>query len=159
MDYKQTIIENAWGGLNMDFGLLHVQLATPVMVAIIILVMIFTLNKLLFQPVLRTLDNRNKIVRESSNSTAKARAEMESLKKDYEVRLIESRRVIQDVFHQSYEEAQARHEELVHDAHVFSEAELERGRGTLQKETADAKAQLSALSDELALITANYLLN
>ena len=30
MDFKQTIIENAWGGFAVDYGLLHFQLATPI---------------------------------------------------------------------------------------------------------------------------------
>ena len=58
MDFKQAIIENAWGGFNMDYGLLHLQLATPLTVLAFILLMIFLLNKLFFQPVLRTLDQR-----------------------------------------------------------------------------------------------------
>ena len=29
MDFKQAIIENAWGGFSVDYGLLHLQLATP----------------------------------------------------------------------------------------------------------------------------------
>ena len=46
MDFKQAIIENAWGGFNMDYGLLHLQLATPLTVLAFILMMIFLLNKL-----------------------------------------------------------------------------------------------------------------
>ena len=53
MDFKQAIIDNAWGGISVDYGLLHLQLATPVVVLIILFIMIFTLNKLLFEPVLR----------------------------------------------------------------------------------------------------------
>jgi len=60
MDFKQAIIENAWGGISVDYGMLHLQLATPAAVLIIIFIMIFTLNKLLFQPIIRTLDNQSK---------------------------------------------------------------------------------------------------
>ena len=35
MDFKQAIIDNAWGGINMDYGLLHLQLATPVAVLVV----------------------------------------------------------------------------------------------------------------------------
>ena len=59
MDFKQAIIENAWGGFSVDYGLLHLQLATPFAVMIVLFIMIYALNKLLFQPVLRTLDNRS----------------------------------------------------------------------------------------------------
>ncbi len=65
MDFKQAIIENAWGGFNMDYGLLHLQLATPLTVLAFILLMIFLLNKLFFQPVLRTLDQRKENIQGS----------------------------------------------------------------------------------------------
>ena len=48
MDFKQAIIENAWWGVSIDYGMLHLQLATPTAVLIIILLMIVALNKLLF---------------------------------------------------------------------------------------------------------------
>ena len=40
MDFKQAIIENAWAGINIDYGMLHLQLATPTAVLVVILVMV-----------------------------------------------------------------------------------------------------------------------
>ena len=40
MDFKQAIIENAWGGFSVDYGLLHLQLATPFAVMIVLFIMI-----------------------------------------------------------------------------------------------------------------------
>ncbi len=68
MNFKQAVIENAWGGFSMDYGLLHLQLATPFAVLIVLFIMIYALNKLLFQPVLRTLDNRNQAIAKSQQS-------------------------------------------------------------------------------------------
>ena len=76
MDFKQAIIDNAWGGISVDYGMLHLQLATPVVVLIILFIMIFTLNKLLFQPVLRTLDNRNAVVEISQKSAIQVSEEV-----------------------------------------------------------------------------------
>ena len=87
MDFKQAIIDNAWGGFNMDYGLLHLQLATPTAVLIVLFIMIVTLNKLLFQPVLRTLDNRNEVIEKSQNRVIQVTEELEQLKEDFQQKL------------------------------------------------------------------------
>ncbi|HCV46262.1 MAG TPA: hypothetical protein DF909_09295, partial [Deltaproteobacteria bacterium] len=87
MDFKQAIIDNAWGGINMDYGLLHLQLATPTAVLIVLFIMIVTLNKLLFQPVLRTLDNRNEVIEKSQNRVIQVNEELERLKEDFQQKL------------------------------------------------------------------------
>ncbi len=83
MDFKQAIIDNAWGGISVDYGMLHLQLATPVVVLIILFIMIFTLNKLLFQPVLRTLDNRSAVIEKSQKRAIQVSEEVEHLKQDF----------------------------------------------------------------------------
>ena len=87
MDFKQAIIENAWGGFSVDYGLLHLQLATPFAVMIVLLIMIYALNKLLFQPVLRTLDNRNDAIDKSQQSVIQVSEEVERLKLEFQQKL------------------------------------------------------------------------
>jgi len=90
MDFKQAIIENAWGGISVDYGMLHLQLATPAAVLIIIFIMIFTLNKLLFQPIIRTLDNRKEVIVKSQKRVGQVEGEVERLKQDFQQKLNES---------------------------------------------------------------------
>ena len=87
MDFKQAIIENAWGGFSVDYGLLHLQLATPFAVIIVLFIMIYALNKLLFQPVLRTLDNRSDAITKSQQSVIQVSEEVESLKQEFQQKL------------------------------------------------------------------------
>ena len=84
MDFKQAIIDNAWGGFSMDYGLLHLQLATPTAVLIILFVMIVTLNKLLFQPVLRTLDNRKEVISKCQKRVIQVNEELGKLEQDFQ---------------------------------------------------------------------------
>ena len=91
MDFKQAIIENAWGGISVDYGMLHLQLATPAAVLIIIFIMIFTLNKLLFQPIIRTLDNRKEVIVKSQKRVGQVEGEVERLKQDFQQKLNEVR--------------------------------------------------------------------
>ena len=87
MDFKQAIIENAWAGFSVDYGLLHLQLATPFAVMIVLFIMIYSLNKLLFQPVLRTLDNRSDAITKSQHSVIQVSEEVESLKQEFQQKL------------------------------------------------------------------------
>ena len=71
----------------MDYGLLHLQLATPFAVMIVLFIMIYALNKLLFQPVLRTLDNRSDAIAKSQQSVIQVSEEVESLKQEFQQKL------------------------------------------------------------------------
>ena len=71
----------------MDYGLLHLQLATPFAVMIVLFIMIYALNKLLFQPVLRTLDNRIDAITKSQQSVIQVSEEVESLKQEFQQKL------------------------------------------------------------------------
>ncbi len=93
MDFKQAIIENAWGGFSMDYGLLHLQLATPLTVLVFILIMIFLLNKLLFQPVLRTLDQRKESIQGSIKQSERLSKELERMQMDFQQKLDETRKM------------------------------------------------------------------
>ena len=92
MDFKQAVIDNAWGGISLDYGLLHLQLATPVTVLIFILVMIFSLNRLLFQPVMRTLDLRREKMDESRKQRERFDKETERMGIDFEQSLSSARK-------------------------------------------------------------------
>ena len=74
----------------MDYGLLHLQLATPFAVMIVLFIMIYALNKLLFQPVLRTLDNRSDAIAKSQQSVIQVTEEVESLKQEFQRKLYRS---------------------------------------------------------------------
>ena len=99
MDFKQAIIENAWGGFNMDYGLLHLQLATPLTVLAFILLMIFLLNKLFFQPVLRTLDQRKENIQGSMKQSERLSKELERMQSDFQHKLDETRKNVMEIQH------------------------------------------------------------
>ena len=50
-------------------------------------IMIYALNKLLFQPVLRTLDNRSDTIANSQQSVIQVSEEVESLKQEFQQKL------------------------------------------------------------------------
>ena len=113
MDFKQAIIENAWGGISVDYGMLHLQLATPAAVLIIIFIMIFTLNKLLFQPIIRTLDNRKKVIVKSQKRVGQVEGEVERLKQDFQQKLNEVRSEVIHLRNVAHEKGMASRETMI----------------------------------------------
>jgi F-type H+-transporting ATPase subunit b len=159
MDYKSTIIENAWGGISMDYGLLHVQLATPVATLLIIFVMIFLINQLLFKPVLRTLDKRQQVIEHSRTQVSTITEEMAKLRSDLEEKLNQAQ---MDAFHTVNEAAEQAHhqkESMILEEMQILEKEVANGHKKLSKEIADAKAILQKSAEKFSEATVTRLLN
>ncbi len=153
------IIENAWGGVVADFGLLHIQLATPVVTLVIILVMIFAINKLLFQPVLRTLDSREQEVESSQGKVQKISAEIESSRHEVETRLAQAYAEVGEL-HQSIQQSGLKErEEMISKERILVEEMLEKSRSELAAEVEDAHKELLTLKDQVATATVSRLLS
>ena len=159
MDFKQAVIENAWGGLSMDYGLLHLQLATPLVVLLLLLIMIFTLNKLLFQPVLRTLDNRKQVIDNSQSQVARAIEEIEKLRVEIDHKLHEARAQVMHLINEARDVGIHEKEVMIHTELEKLEEELEQNRAELQQQVTVAKAELQTVSVEIATNTAARLLS
>ena len=134
MDFKQAIIENAWGGFSMDYGLLHLQLATPFAVLIVLFIMIYALNKLLFQPVLRTLDNRPHAIAKSEQTVIQVSEEVESLKQDFQKKLDAVRLEALHLRNTGHEEGLAERESMILEERKTLENEIEKNIAELEEE-------------------------
>ena len=126
MDFKQAIIENAWGGFSVDYGLLHLQLATPFAVLIVLFIMIYALNKLLFQPVLRTLDNRTDAIAKSEQTVIQVGEEVESLKQEFQKKLDAVRMEALHLRNTGHEEGLAERESMILEERKALENEIEK---------------------------------
>ena len=151
MDFKQAIIENAWGGFSVDYGLLHLQLATPFAVMIVLLIMIYALNKLLFQPVLRTLDNRTNAILKSEQSVIQVSEEVESLKQDFQKKLDAVRMEALHLRNTGHEEGLAERESMILEERKALENEIEKNIAELEGEIKSTKKKFSKLNEELSV--------
>ena len=132
MDFKQAIIENAWAGFSVDYGLLHLQLATPFAVMIVLFIMIYSLNKLLFQPVLRTLDNRSDAITKSQQSVIQVSEEIESLKQEFQQKLDGIRTEALHIRNTEHEEGITERESMILEERQTLENELEKNIAELE---------------------------
>ena len=159
MDFKQAIIENAWGGFSMDYGLLHLQLATPFAVLIVLFIMIYALNKLLFQPVLRTLDNRTNAIAKSEQTVIQVSEEVESLKQDFQKKLDAVRMEALHLRNTGHEEGLAERESMILEERKTLENEIEKNIVELEGEIKSTKKIFSKLNKELSASIIKQLIN
>ena len=159
MDFKQAIIENAWGGFSVDYGLLHLQLATPFAVLIVLFIMIYALNKLLFQPVLRTLDNRTDAIAKSEQTVIQVSEEVESLKQDFEKKLDAVRMEALHLRNTGHEEGLAERESMILEERKTLENEIEKNIAELEGEIKSTKKKFSKLNEELSVLIRKQLIN
>ena len=159
MDYKQAIIENAWGGISMDYGLLHVQLATPVAAFILMIIVMIALNKLLFQPVLRTMDKRKSVIGENQDKTEAARKRIETLSQEYQEKFDEARQQASVARQEARQQATKYRESLLKSTRAEAEAELEKQRENLTNEIKVARTALEKETTNIATLVTNQLLN
>ena len=159
MDFKQAIIENAWGGFSVDYGLLHLQLATPFAVLIVLFIMIYALNKLLFQPVLRTLDNRTDSIAKSEQNIIQVSEEVESLKQEFQKNLDSVRMEALHLRNTGHEEGLAERESMILEERKALENEIEKNIAELEGEIKSTKKKFSKLNEELSVSIRKQLLN
>ena len=159
MDFKQAIIENAWGGFSVDYGLLHLQLATPFAVLIVLFIMIYALNKLLFQPVLRTLDNRTDAIAKSEQTVIQVSEEVESLKQDFQKKLDAVRMEALHLRNTGHEEGLAERESMILEERKALENEIEKNIAELEGEIKSTKKKFSKLNEELSVLIRKQLIN
>ena len=159
MDFKQAIIENAWGGFSVDYGLLHLQLATPFAVLIVLFIMIYALNKLLFQPVLRTLDNRTDAIAKSEQTVIQVSDEVESLKQEFQKKLDAVRMEALHLRNTGHEEGLAERESMILEERNILENEIEKNIEELEGEIKSTKKIFSKLNKELSASIRKQLIN
>ena len=159
MDFKQAIIENAWAGFSVDYGLLHLQLATPFAVMIVLLIMIYALNKLLFKPVLRTLDNRSDAIAKSQQNVIQVTEEVESLKQEFQQKLDALRTEALHIRNSAHEESIVERESMILEERQTLENELEKNIAELEGEIKSTKTVFSKLNKELSKSISKQLLN
>jgi len=159
MDFKQAIIENAWGGISVDYGMLHLHLATPAAVLIIIFIMIFTLNKLLFQPIIRTLDNRKEVIVKSQKRVGQVEGEVERLKQDFQQKLNEVRTEVLHLRNVGHEKGVASRETMILEERKTLQEEFENNFDELSKEIKATKTSFAKLNKELSAAISKQLLS
>ena len=107
-----------------DYGVLHLELNTALFIFGLVLIVMFALNRLLFRPVLRSLDNRAALLGEVRESTHRREKEIENLEADYRRRLAQVREEVNRFRQEVRREAQQEVDAILAEARRVADREL-----------------------------------
>ena len=142
-----------------DFGLLHMEVNTPLFILALVLVLMFALNFLLFRPVLRTLDNRKAHAAAQNGAAESAAAEIDRLAGQYETDLAHMRSEVAQVRQEGHQAAQAEGSRILSLAREAAQADFEAAIAELRQQIGEAGAELEAAATGLAEQISQRLIN
>lgn len=133
-----------------DFGLLHMEVNTPLFILALVLVVMFALNFLLFRPVLRTLDNRKAQAAAQNGAAEGATAEIARLADQYEADLARMRNEVAQVRQEGQQAAQAEVSRILSQTREAAQADFEGSMAELRQQIGEAGTELEAAAAGLA---------
>jgi F-type H+-transporting ATPase subunit b len=136
--------------IEVNFTLL-VQLAN-------FLILLVILNSLLFKPVLKVLDERDKFVSESTELQERLGSLTEESDTEYETRILAAKQEAMGIRGEHRSEALAGFRDVVGQAKEAGLAELEKARGALAAEADKSRKELAGEAETLAAGIAEKLL-
>jgi F-type H+-transporting ATPase subunit b len=125
-----------------DYGVLHLELNTALFILFLFLIAMFLLNRLLFRPVLRTLDQRAALVNGIREDNARKQHEIARLTEEYEARMEEIRSEIDQFRQKARRESGRQAEAILTQARRDAEERLGRSMGELEREIARLRAEV-----------------
>ena len=133
-----------------DFNIVHMELNTALFVFVLVLIVMFSLNRLLFRPVLRTLDNRKAHTDQLAENALKDRQEIERLIETYTESLERVRGEVAQVRSEARKETQQAVEAILGKARAEAQAELQQALAELEREVSETREALQRSARELA---------
>ena len=141
-----------------DFDILNMQLNTPLFIFALVLVVMFLMNRLLFQPVLNSLESRESYLSGLGESAAAQREEIRRLTADYEQKLEQVRGEVTQVRQDARKETQQAMDAILYRARQQADAELRQALSELGREVEQARGELQQAAQGLAEKAANQIL-
>ena len=142
-----------------DFDVLHMQLNTPIFIFILVIAVMFFMNKLLFKPVLSTLDKRTTYLQGLEKTASRQREEIGKLTGQYEERMEKAQAEVAQMRAEAHKEALEEVKAILNKAQREADGELQEALEVLNKEVEQAKQELGRMAKELAEKTADRILN
>lgn len=154
MDYRASPFYKS----IFDFGILNLDLNTPLFILVLVLIVMFCLNKLLFQPVLATLERRATLLSDLAKQAEANKAEVERLTQAYEADLARARAEVATVRQLAHVEAERASDDILKRAREAADSTLDRAMTDLRGDIQRARAELAKSAEKLAAATANRVL-
>jgi F-type H+-transporting ATPase subunit b len=119
-------------------------------VVVLVLILMWVLNLMLYRPMLKGLDDRKEIVEGAARDAENAEQNIEKLQLEYDHALQDARKEAKAVFNQNQEEGLNKEKEILTEAQQKSEKFMEKAMNDLNKSTDSAKDQLKSYIETLS---------
>jgi F-type H+-transporting ATPase subunit b len=115
------------------------------------LVLLVILNQIFWKPMLAHLRLRDQGIKDAYKTVEDSRHEMETLRADYQARIIKIEADARAHIQQAIKEAQAERERIISEARALSDATIKQGAEDMEREKTDALANMSERMTAMAL--------
>lgn len=119
------------------------------------LILLWLLNRFLFPPLLRVLNERSERINASLRQAEEIQQQLARTQADYQEKMEQARRESQEIVARATQMGEKLKDEIVADAHQQSEAMLNRARAEIASERERAVAELRGQVADLALLAAS----
>lgn len=133
-----------------DFDILNLQLNTALFILALVLTVMYFMNRLLFQPVLKTLEEREEFLESLARGAGEQRAEIAQLSENYEQELEKVKVQVAQVRQDARKEAAEPLEAIRYRARQEADLELRAALSELEQEVEAAKGELATAARDLA---------
>ena len=118
---------------------------------VLFIVLTIVLNQVFWKPMLAHLARRDKSIKDAYKTVEQMRHEMESLRADYQTRIIKIEGEARTQIQQAIKVAQSERERILADARTRADAAILQGVEEMEREKTDALASLRERMVEIAL--------
>ncbi len=139
-------------------GALGIDLVSLLWQIVAFIGLIWILNRLLYRPIRRTLDERARRIREGMEEAERAREQAARAEEEYRARLEEARRQAQAITDEAREQGRLEREKIVEQARAEAQRFLEDARLQLEMERRDAARETRRRVAALSVLAAGRLI-
>ena len=118
---------------------------------VLFIVLCIVLNQVYWKPMLAHLAKRDQRIKDAHDTVERVRHEMETLRADYQARIIKIEGEARTHIQQAIKEAQAERERILTEARTQAEATLQQGVQAMEREKAEALTSLRERMVDIAL--------
>lgn len=134
--------------------MLDVSFPTLLFTIINIFVLLFILKKFLFKPVMRVIEEREKMINDQFSQAKDAQDKADSMQKEYEQKLKDARKEAEDILSKAKERDSLEHEAMLERTRQEQEAMIAKSKSAIEADKKqaeiDAQSEIAALAMEAA---------
>lgn len=143
--------------MNIDIRVIPDPLSM-ILVLIATVILFFILNKLLYKPISKMLNERKSNIQKNIDGANALKEEAEKLKKEYELKIAEAKKEGQEIIEASRKRGDEVKENIIAEAKEEANNILEKAKREIEQEKEKALHDIKVKSGEMALLIASKII-